>query len=274
MLYSAKAVRLPAYGVPPPLESDTEQIVLPPFPPQPTVFSGLLTRALVRTLEKEGEQGLTYDEWFRRAAEPLPVNAEFVILGEGRDEPVFANRAARDRALAILTQLEQEPIRQAITSLSRLIEQREQQNDPYPEGKLNLGVAYIAMGNYEHGLPLLKHAVSLYTEPAVFARELERDPYAEAHYHDARYQLGRAMFTSRHDFGRAVSELKEAVRLDPENARAYYYLGQAIRAMVEHETLARAEEALEHYLAQGAPLGHEDEVREFLGSRNKQSLTR
>ena len=44
---------------------------------------------------------------------------------------------------------------------------------------------------------------------------------AEAHYH-----LGRVLCEGELDFDRAVSELEEAVRLDPENIRAYYYLGR------------------------------------------------
>jgi hypothetical protein len=51
-----------------------------------------------------------------------------------------------------------------------------------------------------------------------------------------------------------------------ENGGSSYY-GQAIRSMVERETLTKAQEVLRRYLEKGAPLGHEDEVREFLGSR-------
>jgi tetratricopeptide (TPR) repeat protein len=273
-IYSANAVNRPAHGPPPLLESDTERIVLPPPPPQPTAWSGLLTRALVRALEDAGERRLTYDEWLRLAGEPASAAEEFVTAGDGLHGPIFDNHTARAEAFSHLTRLEQEPITQTITLLSRMIEQREQQNNLYPEGRLNLGVAYVAVGDYERGLPLLERAVALYTDPTVFTRELEHDPYAEAHYHDAHYQLGRALLASGRDYGGAVSQLKEAVRLNPENARAYYFLGQAIRAMVEHETLARAEEALQSYLAKGAPLGHEDEVREFLGLRSKPPLTR
>jgi hypothetical protein len=69
------------------------------------------------------------------------------------------------------------------------------------------------------------------------------------------------------DFSRAVSELEDAVRLDEQNIEAHYYLGQAIRAQVERNILKRAEDVLRTYLAQGAPLGHEDDVRGFIGSR-------
>lgn len=43
--------------------------------------------------------------------------------------------------------------------------------------------------------------------------------------------------------------------------------------MVERETLTKAEAALQTYLGKGAPLGHEDEVCEFLGSRKKPKFT-
>jgi tetratricopeptide (TPR) repeat protein len=84
----------------------------------------------------------------------------------------------------------------------------------------------------------------------------------EAHYH-----LGRVLYEGELDYDRAVSELEQAVRDDPENTAALYHLGQAIRAQVERNKLRRAEEVLREYLVKGAPIGHEDEVREFLGSR-------
>jgi len=87
---------------------------------------------------------------------------------------------------------------------------------------------------------------------------------------EASFHLGRVLFIGELNFDRAVTELQEAVQLDPDNAPAYYYLGQAIRAQVDRNILKRAEDALRTYLSRGAPLGHEDEVREFLGSRKTQ----
>jgi len=85
---------------------------------------------------------------------------------------------------------------------------------------------------------------------------------------EASFHLGRVLLLkSEPNLDRAVSALQEAVQLDADNVRAYYYLGQAIRAQVERNILKRAEDAWRTYLSRGAPLGHEDEVREFLGSR-------
>jgi cytochrome c-type biogenesis protein CcmH/NrfG len=90
---------------------------------------------------------------------------------------------------------------------------------------------------------------------------------------EAKYHLGRVLCEGEIDFDRAVSELEEAVRRDPENIAAHYYLGRAIREQIERNTYKRAEEVLRTYLMKGAPLGHEDEVREFLGSRKRQETT-
>src|SRR4051794_29814279 len=46
---------------------------------------------------------------------------------------------------------------------------------------------------------------------------------------EARYHLGRVLYEGELDFNRAVSELEEAIALDPSNIEAYYHLGKAIR---------------------------------------------
>ena len=84
---------------------------------------------------------------------------------------------------------------------------------------------------------------------------------------EATYHLGKVLYEEGKDYDRAVSLLADAVRMDPENVPALYYYGQAIRAQVEYNTLRRAEDALRAYIEKGAPLGHEDEVRQFLDAR-------
>ncbi len=84
---------------------------------------------------------------------------------------------------------------------------------------------------------------------------------------EATYYLGKVLYEEGKDYDRAVSLLADTVRMDPENVPALYYYGQAIRAQVEYNTLRRAEDALRAYIEKGAPLGHEDEVRQFLDAR-------
>ena len=84
---------------------------------------------------------------------------------------------------------------------------------------------------------------------------------------EATYHLGRVLVLGEFDFDRAVSELEEAVQLDPDNIPARYYLGKAIQILVERDMLKRAKDAWWIYLSRGAMLGYEDEVRKFLGLR-------
>jgi tetratricopeptide (TPR) repeat protein len=98
-------------------------------------------------------------------------------------------------------------------------------------------------------------------------KEQYTDQELDALLAEATFHLGRVLVAGEFDFDRVVSELKEAVDLDPDNVAAYYYLGQAIRTQLERNIRKRAEDAWRTYLSRGAPLGHEDEVREFLGSR-------
>src|SRR4051812_40571875 len=86
---------------------------------------------------------------------------------------------------------------------------------------------------------------------------------------EAIYHLGKTLYEEGKDYDRAVSLLGEAVQGDAQNVHALYYYGQAIRAQVEFNTLKRAEDALRAYIQKGAPLGHEDEVRQFLGMRKR-----
>jgi hypothetical protein len=86
---------------------------------------------------------------------------------------------------------------------------------------------------------------------------------------EATYYLGKTLFEEGEDYDRAVSLLGETVRNDPENVHALYYYGQAIRAQVEFNTLKRAENALRAYIEKGAPLGHVEEIRQFLAMREQ-----
>jgi tetratricopeptide (TPR) repeat protein len=246
-------------------------------------YYGIMAHALISGLVGTDNSNLTYAQWFARASRQMSSKTPFLVLGDHDgeqwsnfgtqtlgahlDEPVFDSRTLRGDVLAIATSLKQQPILETIGLLRRMIEQRQNQNDPYPEGNLNLGIAYSAMGEYDKCIDNLEHAIDLYSDPMIMSREKNKDPNAEDHYHEAHYQLGRVLFDSKRDFARAVSELKEATRLEPENAHAYYYLGKAIIEVIKQETLIEAKRALTTYLVKGAPLGHEDEVRKDLGSR-------
>ena len=230
---------------------------------------GHLTYTLVRALAEVDAPRLTYGHWLESARDSTGSLPIAVAAPNRLDQPVFENHRLRESALATLLRLELEPIEEAVGMLRRLIDERQQQGDQDPAGRLDLGIACAETGDFTAAVDALERAVSLYRAASTLERE--RDPHVDDHLREAHYQLGRVLYESRTDFTKAVSELDRAVALDPDNARAHYYLGQAIRQMVERETLAKATTALRRYLTMGAPLGDEDEVREFLGARTSRA---
>jgi tetratricopeptide (TPR) repeat protein len=228
---------------------------------------GELTNALIRGMDAVKVERPTYRDWLDAAKEYARSNESFQIEGNFLSEPIFENATLRAETIRQIRLIDQAPLDDLIQSLQRLINQRDQQRDTYPRGRLNLGIAYAATGDLEKAADALDRAVALYSDPSIMGLEKARDPLADEWFQESRYHLGRVLYESKRDLGRAVNELERVVDRDPENARALYYYGQAVRAMVERETLSKAQEVLERYLTKGSPLGHEDEVREFLGSR-------
>ena len=149
-------------------------------------------------------------------------------------------------------------LQEAVAVLERSIEKR---GGTYPEGLLNLGVAYAALGEIEKSVQALESAILQGTG----------DLRTEARYH-----LGRILYENRKNLPRAVDELRQVAQLEPGSVRTPFYLGQAIRAMVEIDLLQEAEGALRSYVAAGAPFGNRREVQAFLDERGKRAepLTR
>lgn len=216
-----------------------------------------MTHALIQSLEGNPS---SIQEWI--SATKTPAKEVPVVKGADLTEPLFSPRSLLSDVRKILTKLEQAPINIAV--LSRLTEQRERQETIDPEGHLNLGIAHAAKGEFDKARGELETAVTQFG--------ITLGP--EAHYHLGRVLLEVAIKESKGDLNKAVSELRLAIEQDPENARAHYHLGQAIRELVERESLKDASDALRTYLEKGAPLGHEDEVREFLRTRPEVSLAR
>ena len=203
--------------------------------------------ALVEVLNRPDSAKLTYVELVKEVAKKGTTEGPF-IWGGHKDKRLFTNKLLHDRAQELFVEIEREPVRQIIELLRQLIDKRK---GFYAEGHLNLGLAYALAGEYLNSIRSIERALAQ-----------QVDDTAEAHYH-----MGRVLFESGGDLADAVSELRKATELDPRNARAYYYLGQAIRALVERETLLEAEKAFRKYLEAGAPLGYGYEVQKFLDTR-------
>ena len=138
-----------------------------------------------------------------------------------------------------------ELIDKTIILLRRLIEQR---NYIYPEGYLNLGIAYAARGEYDKNIESIEKALAQKSN----------------NYSEASYYLRRALYESGKEFARAVCLLRQVIINEPDNILAHYYLEQSIISLIEKETLVEADKAIRRYLENGAPMGHEEELWNFL----------
>jgi tetratricopeptide (TPR) repeat protein len=240
---------------------------------------GHWTFRLLQVLEKSDPNSLTYRSWVEEAQRVtlefsgLNSMAEPILLGSVDERP-FDLMPQREAVLATAARIELDAVYRVIDLLTRQIGERQQQGAIHPDGWLNLGVAFGVVGDYEQALAALEAAVAA-TTPAkmemnqVAAHGVTPEEIAP----EISYHLGRLLLAAQTDFSRAVSELKKATQQDPGDARAWYYLGQAIRERIRRETLAEVESAFSAYLAAGAPVGHRREVVEFLRERKESSPT-
>ncbi len=172
-------------------------------------------------------------------------------------EGVLSNAVQEIAIQQQLDKVEQAPLREMVQLLLRLIEQR---GGAYAEGFLDLGIVYAELGEADKAVAALDEAID----------QAAARPIPDAHYH-----LGRVRFQQGSDLSGAVSALQQALALLPEGngaghparSKVQYFLGQAIRALVERQILGEAEQALRAYLAAGAPLGHDEAIRAFLRAR-------
>jgi tetratricopeptide (TPR) repeat protein len=189
----------------------------------------------------------------------------FVADGLLSSIPLLSNYLAWEEIRAILRQIIDEPVAQLANLLERQVAEREGRSDRWPSGRLELGVTLAVLGKIDDAIAQLNRAVALYTDQSVWPLEERRDPRASASLREAHLQLGRMLADTGRNYSRAVSELKEASKIEGD-AGVWYYLGRAMLSMIEHETHAEAESALRQYLELGAPLGRQREVRDLLNT--------
>jgi tetratricopeptide (TPR) repeat protein len=245
-------------------------------------FHGKVTYSLISSLYSKGN-GITNREWFESSSSVLSSEPTFIVLGNSQEkvwsspdhqnlgsqlnEIILENVILRDAITQQLTEIEQESIIETIWILRRLIEQKQQHGEQYPEGHLNLGIAYSLIGKTEEAILELENAVSLYSDYNIMELEKEKDSNAEDYYFECHFQLGKILFESKNNLTKAVSNLEEATKTKVVNSRFYYYLGKAYFALAEEEIKSKGMESLKLYLDNGAPLGYEEDVRRLLGSK-------
>jgi len=246
-------------------------------------FHGKVTYSLISGLYSKGNV-ITNGEWFASSPSVSSSEPPFIVLGNSQEkvwsspdhqnlgsqlnEIILENVILRDTLTQQFIEIEQESIIETIWILRRLIEHKQQQEEWYPEGHLNLGIAYSLIGKTKEAILELENAVSLYSDNNIMELEKEKDSNAEDYYFECHFQLGKILFESKNNLTKAVSNLEEAKNAKLVDSRLYYYLGKAYLALAEEEIKNKGMESLKLYLDNGAPLGYEEDVRRLIGSKN------
>lgn len=233
------------------LDGSNEAIIeteLPsPFNTNRKVTHGVLTWALVSSLLETRVKDLTYRMLRMKTGQKLKW-LQPVLLCVREDERFLSNAVDEEKIrTSIREEIEREPIHRAVELLKQQIGRQEEKD---PQGWLDLGIAYAALGKekYAEGLRALAEAQRLGLDSS-----------------SLHYYLGRLRYESGGDLDDAIADLRAAVHADPDNPGAQYYFGQALRDSIEQpQKWQEVEAAWREYQRLGAPLGHRQEIDDAL----------
>lgn len=132
-------------------------------------FHGALTSQLHGILESADPSGETFGDLERSLKEAFEHDLTVKVSDATRGQLVLANNIAT-RASELMVRLDEQRARQIIAGLEEVITRREQQGDYWPEGRLNLGIAYASLGEYEAAKRWLEDAVNMFRYPSYIPR--------------------------------------------------------------------------------------------------------
>ena len=131
---------------------------------------GSLTIQLCEFLQGADLAGATVDDLERSFVERFRQNVAVKIAEGVRDQTLFAAYAVRSRSIELLKHLDELEAREMIAGLEATIAQRQQQGDYWPEGRLNLGIAYACLGEYDGAKRWLEDATNMLRYPSYVQR--------------------------------------------------------------------------------------------------------
>ena len=130
---------------------------------------GTLTSQLNEILESADPNRETYGDLEDALKEVFKDHITVKVAGAARDQVVLLDNAVT-KASGLLAHLNEQSARRIIAGLEEVIAQREQQGDYWPEGRLNLGIAYACLGEYENARRWLDDAVNMFRYPSYIPR--------------------------------------------------------------------------------------------------------
>ena len=180
------------------------------------------------------------------------------VTGEAVDEPVLQHRTAKQAALRALREFDLRGAHDCVALASSFRERQSARNAVDPWTELELGLALTALGDDVSAMTSLRRARNLRGERP------RRGPDDDLWFGWACHHLGRLLYETGADFTEAVTNLRAAAEVAPDEARTTYHLAHAIRTLVERESLVNVATLLQRYLDLGAPLGRVDGTRQLL----------
>jgi hypothetical protein len=129
---------------------------------------GTLTRVLHGILEQADPSQHTFGD-LERALKEVLDDVDLQVSDAARGELILAN-ALQIKTAKLMADLDEQGARQIIAGLEEAITRREQQKDYWPEGRLNLGIAYACLGQYEEARRWLEEAVNMLRYPSDIGR--------------------------------------------------------------------------------------------------------
>jgi uncharacterized caspase-like protein len=222
---------------------------------------GRLTAALEQALGTSTDLAtLTYTDWVSSAG----LGSHVHVTGVAAGEPVFRHRSALAAAVVAVRELERAPAHRCRELATWFLAIREARDEESPRLYLALGLAHAALGEPGEAIARLQTARNLYDDASIMTEQLKVEPASAEWQRWARYHLGRLLYQEDGDLNEAVASLRAAHRQAPDDPGICLHLAQAIRLLVERESMVEVGSLLRRYLDLGAPLGRVPEVREFL----------
>ena len=134
---------------------------------------GTLTGALYAILDRADAARESYGELERDLQKAL--RGILVKVAEAaRGQVILTNQITLPRARELIQHLmagpDEQRAREIIAGLQEVITRREQQGDYWPEGRLNLGIAYACLGEYQDAERWLDEAVDMFRRPSNIGR--------------------------------------------------------------------------------------------------------
>lgn len=128
-------------------------------------FHGALTRNMLEILEHATPNDYLLDDLARSLKEVFLDDVTIKGAQGARSQFLLAG-SQHNKAHMLLERMDQQQEHQIIAVLEDMIKRRELQRDYWPEGRLNLGIAYACLGEYEKARRWLQEAVNMFRNPS------------------------------------------------------------------------------------------------------------